>query len=149
VTPPDLKPVIFVLMPAAPEFDEVYSLGVQAACTEAGMDCARADQQIFEESHLARIYNLIGAADLVVSDLSGSDPTVFYETGFAHALGKVVILLARDAADIPFDRQHYPHVVYGDRIADLKGELTRHLRWFLDQRSEVRSLKSEALKPEA
>ena len=130
MTPANIRPVIFVLIPVAPGFDDIYKL-VCAACDEADVDCQRVDQQIFDESNLARIYNLIGTADLIVSDLSGKDPTVFYETGFAHALGKIVILLARDGEDIPFDRQRYPHIVYGDRASDLKGELARRLRWFL------------------
>jgi len=71
--------------------------------------------------------------DLVVADLSGRDPNVFYETGFAHAMGKVVILLVQDVADIPFDLQHYPYIVYAGHIEELRTELTRRVKWFLDQ----------------
>jgi hypothetical protein len=131
---PNLRPVIFVLTPVDAAFDEIYAF-VRAACREAEVDCERVEQTIFDEINLARIYHRIGAADLIVSDLSGQDPIVFYETGWAHALGKIVILLARDGADIPFDRQRYPHIVYGDHPADLKTELARRLRWFLDQQA--------------
>lgn len=51
----------------------------------------------------------------------------------AHALNKKVVLLTQDAADIPFDLKHYPHIVYGGSIADLKTELTRRVKWFLEQ----------------
>ncbi len=34
--------------------------------------------------------------------------------------GKPVILITRGADDIPFDLKHYPHIVYGGSIADLK-----------------------------
>jgi nucleoside 2-deoxyribosyltransferase len=37
----------------------------------------------------------IATADLVIADLSGQNPNVFYEVGIAHTLGKPVLLLAR------------------------------------------------------
>ena len=43
---------------ALPHLDDIYTL-VGAACDEANVDCQRVDQQIFDESNLARIYNLI------------------------------------------------------------------------------------------
>jgi hypothetical protein len=66
--------------------------------------------------------------------LTGRNPNVFYETGYAHALGRPVILLTASAADIPFDLKHYPHVIYGNRIADLKEQLKRRVEWHLSQR---------------
>jgi hypothetical protein len=89
------------------------------------------DEQIFAESILARIYNQIAKADLIVADMTGRNPNVFYEVGYAHALGKTVILLTKNADDIPFDLRHYAHIVYQGSIAGLKEKLqariTHHL----------------------
>lgn len=123
------KPFVFVLMPFTDAFDDVYDLGIRAACTDAGAYCERVDEQIFHESILQRIYNQIAKADIVVADMTERNPNVFYETGYAHALGKSVILLTQRAEDIPFDLKHYPHIVYGGRISGLKSELERRLRW--------------------
>jgi hypothetical protein len=59
-------------------------------------------------------------------------PTFFYETGHAHALNKRVILLTRAAEDIPFDLQHFPHIVYNDRIGVLREHLAARLKWCID-----------------
>lgn len=123
---------IFVLMPFTPAFDDIYQLGIKPACTEAGAYCERVDEQIFEGTILQRIYNQIAKADIVVSDMTGRNPNVFYETGYAHALGKRVILLTQQADDIPFDLKHYAHIVYEGRITNLKTELEKRVRWWIE-----------------
>jgi len=80
-------------MPFEDAFRDVYVLGIKPACEEAGYYCERLDEQIFEETMLEHIYNQIAKADLVVADLTARNPNVFYETGYAHALGQRVILL--------------------------------------------------------
>lgn len=127
------KPFVFVLMPFAPEFDDVYKLGIKPACQDAGAYAERVDEQFYEGGILQRIYNQISKADVIVADMTGKNPNVFYETGYAHALGKPVILLTRNADDIPFDLKHYPHIVYKGRIADLIPELTRRVAWAIQQ----------------
>jgi len=121
------KPFVFVVMPLSSDFDDVYKLGIKPACEEAGAYAERVDEQIFEESILQRIYNQISKADVIVSDMTGRNPNVFYETGYAHALGKPVVLLTRTADDIPFDLKHYPHIIYGGRIAELIPELVKRV----------------------
>jgi nucleoside 2-deoxyribosyltransferase len=121
------RPFVFVIMSFAPEFADVYELGIKPACEAANVDCARVDEQIFLESILERIYGETERADIVVAEMTGRNPNVFYETGYAHGLGRPVILLTKSADDIPFDLRQYPHVVYGNRIATLKRELQKRL----------------------
>lgn len=128
----NVKPFVFVLMPFDSAFDDIYQLGIKAACLSAGTDCKRVDEQIFVENILERVYNQIAKADIVVSEMTGRNPNVFYETGYAHALKKRVILLTQNADDIPFDLKHYPHIIYGGKIAHLKTELEKRIRWFID-----------------
>ena len=89
------KPFVFVLMPFDEKFDEVYKLGIKPACEDAGAYAERVDEQIFKESILERIYNQIAKADIFVADMTGRNENVFYEVGYAHALGKHVILLTQ------------------------------------------------------
>ncbi len=136
------KPFVFVLMPFDPSFDDAYQLGIKAAVEEAGAYCERVDEQFFDERILDRIYNQIAKADVIVSDMSGRSPNVFYETGYAHALGKRVILLTQNAADIPFDLKHFPHIIYQGSIRSLKTELVRRITWAI--RNPDRSLSAAA-----
>lgn len=124
------KPFVFVLMPFGPEFDDVYQLGIKAACQEAGTNCERLDEQIFTENMLAQIYSQILEADIIVADMTGRNPNVFYEVGYARASNKTVVLLAQSSADIPFDLLHYQHIVYSGSIVDLKSRLTEKIRKF-------------------
>jgi hypothetical protein len=120
-------PFAFVVMSFAPEFNDVYELGIRPACEGIGAQCARVDEQIFLESILERIYAQIESADIVIAEMTGRNPNVFYEAGYAHGLGRPVVLLTQSADDIPFDLRHYPHVVYGKSIATLKRELEKRL----------------------
>lgn len=119
----------FVLMPFAKDFDDVYRLGVKDTAESLGIIAERVDEQIFKEGILERIYRQIEAADLVIADMSGQNPNVFYEVGYAHAKGKLCVLLTRTANDIPFDLKHHRHIVYGTSITDLKKQLKSELAW--------------------
>jgi hypothetical protein len=124
------KPFAFVLMPFSKSFEDMYTLAIKPACEAAGAYAERVDEQIFSGSILERIYNQIAKADLVVADMSDRNPNVFYEVGYAHALGKTTILLTRSAEDIPFDLKHFPHIIYGDHISHLKERLEGTVRWY-------------------
>lgn len=126
-----IKPFVFVLMPFEQKFDDIYKLGIKETCEKLNCYCERVDEQIFEENILERIYNQITKADIVIADLSEKNPNVFYETGYAHALGKKVILLTQNSNDIPFDLKHYPHIIYDGKIIKLQQELNKRVKWFI------------------
>lgn len=129
----------FVLMPFDGAFDDVYQLGIKAACDDAGAYCERVDEQIFQERILDRIYNQIAKADVVIADMTGRNPNVFYEVGYAHALGRPTVLLTRNADDIPFDLKHFPHIVYESKLTMLKEALTKRVRWHVENPSAGQS----------
>lgn len=121
-----------MLMPFDGEFDDVYKLGIKQSCIDAGAYCERVDEQIYTESMLERIYNQISKADIIIADMTGRNPNVFYEVGYAHALGKTSILLTKNATDIPFDLKHYPHIIYENKITKLKEILTTKIKWCIE-----------------
>lgn len=127
------KPYCFVLMPFLESFDDIYALGIKGACDDVGVYCERVDEQIFDGSVLDRIYNQISKANVIVADMTNMNPNVFYEVGYAHAIGKRTILLTQKAEDIPFDLKHFPHIVYGEKITTLRTELSKRVRKFAFQ----------------
>src|SRR5690349_6562245 len=58
------------------------------------------------------IWKSIRAARLVVAELTGKNPNVFYEVGLAQAIGKPVVILTRDEADVPFDLKALRYLYY-------------------------------------
>lgn len=139
------KPFVFVLMPLAPEFRDIYMFGIKDAAKEAGAHAERVDEQVFVEGMLDRIFNQINKADVVVADMTGKNPNVFYEVGYAHALDKIVLLITQSVDDIPFDLKHRQHIVYGRSIESLKTELAPKIRWAITEAA----LRAEGLSPES
>ena len=125
------KPFVFVLMPFSAEFDDLY-FGIKQACENCGAYAERVDEQLFESSIMDRVYNQIAKADVIIADMTGRNPNVFYETGYAHALGKRVILLTQSLEDIPYDLTQYPHVVHGRSVKNLVEELEPRVRWAIE-----------------
>ncbi len=77
------KPFVFVLMPFATDFDDIYEIGIKEAAETAGAYAERLDKQMFAENILQRMYNQINKADVLVADMTGRNPNVFYEVGYA------------------------------------------------------------------
>jgi hypothetical protein len=127
------KPFALVLMPFSEKFRDIYEVGIKLACRDAGVTCERIDEQIFSENILERIYNEIRKADIIISEMTGRNANVFYETGYAHGQGKQVVLLTQEADDLPFDLRPYPHIVYKGSIHTLKNELERRMRWHVER----------------
>ena len=126
------KAFCFILMPFSEAFNDIYEFGIKGACVDSNAYCERVDEQIFEGSVLDRIYNQISRADIVIADMTGRSANVFYEVGYAHAIGKPTILLTQNGEDIPFDLKHFPHIVYQAKITELRKELTERVKWFME-----------------
>lgn len=116
------RKICFVLIPFQPNFGDPYE-AIRKAVGSAGFSCRRADE-IFETRSIIQIINeLIGRAEVVVADLTGRNANVFYELGYAHALGKSTILITQNAEDVPFDLRHRQYVI--NQRDDLKRTLLR------------------------
>lgn len=123
------KPFAFVLMPFDDGFDDIYRLGIQETAREKGIIAERVDEQIYTESILERIYRQIDSADFIIADMTGRNPNVFYEVGYAHAKEKICTLITQHADDIPFDLKHHRHLVYDGSITRLKTMLEADIDW--------------------
>lgn len=127
-----MKKFVFVLMPFNESFDDVYQLGIKAACQSEKIYCERVDEQYYEGSMLDRIYNQIQHADYIIADMSTKNPNVFYEVGYAHALQKKVVLITQEESDIPFDLKHFYHIIYSkNKLSVLNGKIKNRIDWYL------------------
>ena len=127
------KPVVFVLMPfKGDNFINIFENGIRLACYEAGVHCIRVDKEIIFDKITEEIYNQIDRADILIADVTGLNPNVYYEIGFAHGLGKNVIFIknAKDKSKFPFDTADFQHVIYTGS-EHLKIELKRRISSFV------------------
>lgn len=120
------KPFVFVAMPFKKEFDDIFYFGIQGAVHENGLLCERIDQDTFTGEILARILDKIEKAKFVIAELSGANPNVYLEVGYAWGKNKPTILLAKDIKDLQFDIRGHKCLSY-ERIIDLKEKLTKEL----------------------
>jgi hypothetical protein len=58
------------------------------------------------------IVTSLHTAELVIADLSGNNPNVFYELGVAHSAGRRTIMLTQNVAVLPFDISSYRVIEY-------------------------------------
>ncbi len=80
------------------------------------------------------VQRTIERADFVIADLTGSNPNVMYEVGFAHALGKPVLpIVQRTAGRVPSDMAGYLYLVYDpakpdELLHEIQDWTNRHVR---------------------
>lgn len=120
--------LVFVIMPFSSEFDRIYQQGIKEPISGLGLNCMRVDEDIYLDGIMKRIRELIAKANLIVAEISYSNPNVMYELGLAHAMNKKVIILSKSIDSVPFDLRHIPIVVYGSNIEDLKVKLTKYIK---------------------
>ena len=78
-----------------------------------GLKVVRGDEFTISGSFLKDVLEYLAGAWLVIADLSGRNPNVFYELGVRHALSPRTILIADRADEIPSDLREYRALVYG------------------------------------
>lgn len=93
---------LFVAMPYAKEFDNLYYFGIKDQVERRDLRCERVDKDEYVGDVVERIKERISKAELVIADITGGSPNVFFEVGYAEGVGKPVILLTQPQ-DVPFD----------------------------------------------
>lgn len=97
------KDTCFTIMPFGGWFDDYYDSIYKPALEAAGLRPKRADDLYRPSTIVNDIWSYTKGAKLVLADLTGKNPNVFYELGLAHALAKPVVLVAESMNDVPFD----------------------------------------------
>lgn len=113
------------MMPFGANFDSVYE-AIKNASASASLTCRRADDIWEHQSIIQDVVSLIDRSRIVICDLTGKNPNVFYEAGVAHTLGRDVILITQSGDDVPFDLSHIRHIRYLNNAQGL-AELTQQL----------------------
>ena len=115
----------FILMPFSNEFNDIYKFGIKETAKNIGIKAERIDERLYTEGMLSRIHSQIDQSDLIIADMTGRNPNVFYEIGYAHAKNKLCVHLTQDTTDILSDLQHQRHIIYGGSIDTLREQLMR------------------------
>lgn len=89
------------------DLDKTYENIIKPAAQEAGLECIRADEIRHSGTIDLFMYKYLIEADIVIADLSTSNPNAFYELGVRHALRpRTTIAIAEKQLKPPFDINH-------------------------------------------
>ena len=108
----------FVAMWFNDEMNDAYENGIEPALMYLGYEPVRIDKVLSADDIIAEIFTQIAECDLMVADFThGAEGTrggVYYEAGYAEALGKPVIMTCRadQSPDIHFDTNHRFHIMW-------------------------------------
>lgn len=94
--------LVFVLTPFNEKYKTQYDT-IRDVVTNLGFRCTKGDDSNVSSNILGHIIQQISKSRIVIANISGRNPNVFYELGIAHALGKPVLIVSESLTDIPFD----------------------------------------------
>jgi hypothetical protein len=116
---------VFVVMQfGVPALDSAYQGVIKPVVEEFGFGCLRIDEVGDAGPISEQAEDAIASSEVVLCDLSGERPNCYYETGFAHALGRRLILSIRDADKRHFDLAGRRFIIWATED-DLRAKLRK------------------------
>jgi len=83
--------------------DQLFNHIIKPVCEQCGFKAVRIDHENTPDSITQGILDCLDKNELVIADLTGHNPNVFFEIGYRAAKGKPIIHLKRKGERIPFD----------------------------------------------
>lgn len=125
----------FIVMPFSLEWSNDVHQTLANSCKSVSVTPVRGDDVFTPTDILVDIWQSINGADFVIADITGRNANVLYELGVAHTLAKPVLIISRNAADIPIDLATRRVILYGQSQdawqEDLGVKVTRAIKEIL------------------
>lgn len=123
----DKKPHLFIAMPFKQELEDLWEFGIQAPIREAGFLPHRIDEESFSGAIFDQIRRQIDTSAATIAVLTGNNPNVFLELGYAMGKNKQFILIANSADELPFDVKGLRCLIYNGSIKTCRELLVSEL----------------------
>jgi hypothetical protein len=118
----DKKKHVFVAMPYDEAMQDVYEFGICEPVNAAGCLCERCDVSVFTGDVLDRTKKRIASATVVVADMTGANPNVYLEVGYAWGKDVPTLLIAKEGEELQFDVRTHRCIFYKN-IVHLRKQL--------------------------
>jgi nucleoside 2-deoxyribosyltransferase len=124
----------FVMMPFSEGFNEIYRMLISPAVEGNGLSVLRADELSNPGFIVEQIRTAIQQSRVCVADLTGLNPNVMWEVGYASSNNKPLIMLAAEGTRLPFDISHQRILFYThDDLSDASSKLQQMIFNVLSQ----------------
>ncbi len=118
---------VFMICPYGnEEVDHNYEFVIKPAVEKKGLKIERADQISHTQTITDKILESLNRSLFVIADLTEAKQNCYYEVGYAHSLGKPVIILAKEGTTRHFDISTYKWNFWKD-YKDLKPKLENEI----------------------
>ena len=127
----------FVVMQFTTPFDALFEDVIRPVCDELEIEAYRASDIYRPGVIIQDIIQGLHESQVIIAAITPANPNMFYELGYAHALGKPTILLAdrKETDQLPFDLNPFRVIFYDNTIRGrnhIESDLRRHLRTIRD-----------------
>ena len=147
--PEDLK-MCFIIQPFDEgAHDKRYKDVLKPAVADANLQAYRVDEDPAVAVIIQSIEEGIRNSEACLADISTDNPNVWFELGYALALGKgVVIICTKERKRFPFDIQHRPIIRYAPEspsdFDELRRKITTRLKALVDKQSKLQFIDAMA-----
>ena len=107
---------------------------------DESISCHRADMASRPGEIITHVIENLVSADIVIADLSGRNPNVFYELGVRHAVNNNTILIADSLDAIPFDLRGLRTIIYkwdAEHMLKLQKSLKNAINEILEESDKI------------
>lgn len=94
--------------------NEIANFIVEPVAEEFELGVDRSDRDPTPGPITSKLLRSILSSRIVVADLTGNNPNVFYELSFAHSFGLAVVILTDKTENLPFDLKNERVIPLGD-----------------------------------
>ena len=147
----------FIIMPfgshhkdpdGARKLDQIYNEWIKPAVESVKipkkkneyLNCHRADKEVRPGDIITHIIEQLVDSCIVIADLTGQNPNVFYELGVRHTVRNNTILISENLDDIPFDLRGLRAIPYKydpENMLKFKKKLKESLEAIITEQEKI------------